>query len=221
MKKSGQKDPSFGQGLELAGIIIKAVATAAKKLSISDEDVQKVVHKPGVIFNLVEGLFVSEVITKPSITRLIESGVMIEKCDGKAYISDAKNIFKSYINLSFRDFFLNKKDQATEETLLDIHEIVESANCSQIFLSLNTDLDKLVMTQNQIIRFCEKYSTLLRKKGFATFFLVKENNEYFVVLVTMHPGGLRIGFIRFKCNRVWLGEYRHRLVIPQPISRVV
>ncbi|MFZ4648578.1 MAG: hypothetical protein ACOYMB_02995 [Patescibacteria group bacterium] len=170
--------------------------------------------------DIVEGKFhhESKIVSVPSITRLIESGVMIEACDGKTYISEAKNTFKSGIDGDFKNWSLNNKGNATKETLVDIHEIVEDAKFSQIFPSLNSNLDKLVMTQNQIIRFCEKHPTLLRQEGYATFFLIKENNEYFVVRVIVYSGGLGADVRRLEYGIVWDGEYRHRLVVPQLVA---
>ncbi len=154
-----------------------------------------------------------------SITRLIESGIMIEALDGKAYISNAKNTFKSGIGSNLKNWKLDQKGNATEETLLDIHEIVEDARFSQIFSSINPDLDKLVMTQSQIIRFCEKHPTLLRQEGYATFFLIKENDEYFVVRVYVYSDGLRVYVDRFEDDSVWLGVSRRRVVSPQLASQ--
>ncbi|NCN22245.1 hypothetical protein GW758_00885 [Candidatus Falkowbacteria bacterium] len=59
MEKSSQ-NPSFGQGLELAGIIIKALASAAKKTNADSDRVQAVIGKPGVVFQLIEGLFAED-----------------------------------------------------------------------------------------------------------------------------------------------------------------
>ena len=170
--------------------------------------------------DIVEGKFNYErqAPETPSITRLIESGVMIEKCDGKAFIGKADKTFKSFIDSDFKDWGLNRAGNITEETLLDIHEIVEDARFSQIFPSINSDLDKLVVTQNQIIRFCEKHPTLLRQEGYGTFFLIKENGEYFVVHVSVNAGGLYVGVYRLGYDVVWIGVCRHRVVFPQLVA---
>jgi len=220
MKKSSQ-NPSFGQGLELASIINKALASIVKKTNADSDEVQAVIGKPGVIFKLVESLFEENKTSKenPSITQLISSNekLMIEALDGKTHIAGAKNVFKSYIDSDFKNFGLNQPGLATAETLVDVSEIVENATFTQIFTSITTDLDKLVLTQNQIIRFCEKHPTWLRQDGYGTFFLIKENNEYFVVSVYVYSDGLRVIVLRLVSFIVWFGVYRHRVVSPQLI----
>jgi hypothetical protein len=219
MEKSSQEKASFGQGLELANILNKAIANAVKKTGASSDDVQKLINKPGVIYKCVENLFSDSVVTKPSILKLISVGekIMIESSDGKALISKAKNTFKSSIDFDFTNFKLNKAGIATYETLLDVYEMANDATFVQMFSELNSDLDKLAMTQAQIIRFCEKHPTWLRQEGYPTFFLIKVNGEYFVVCVSMGSGGLDVHVYRLEDDSVsvWGAEHRHRVVAPQ------
>jgi len=218
MKKSSQ-NPSFGQGLELAGIIIKAIASAAKKTKADSDRVQAVIGKPGVIFKFIEGLFAEgmEIEKSSSIVRLISGGekIMIEALDGKEYISDAKKTFRSFISGDFKNLGLNQSGPATAEVLLDVHEMVSNGNFVQIFTDISNHLDKLVMTQSQIIRFCEKHPTWLRREGYATLFLTKVNGEYLVVYVFVSDGGLDVLVSRLGDAYVWRGEVCHRVVSPQ------
>ena len=142
---------------------------------------------------------------------------MIEALDGKAYISDAKKTFKSFINSDFKNWGLNQSSPATAETLLDISEMTSDGTFVQIFTGITPDLEKLVMTQAQIIRFCEKHPTWLRQEGYATFFLTKVGDEYFVVRVFVYSDGLRVYVDRLENGSVWSGGYRHRVVSPQLI----
>lgn len=218
MEKSSQ-NPSFGQGLELAGIITKAIASAAKKTNADSDRVQTVIGKPGVIFQLIEGLFAEDgkIKKNPSILQLISGGekLMIEALDGKAYISDAKKTFKSFIDSDFKNWGLNQSGLATAETLLDVSEMTGDGTFVQIFTGITSDLDKIVMTQAQIIRFCEKHPTWLRQEGYATFFLTKVGGEYFVVRVSVVADGLGVRVSRLESGGVWNGEYRRRVVSPQ------
>jgi len=220
MEKSSQ-NPSFGQGLELAGIITKAIASAAKKTNADSDRVQAVIGKPGVIFQLIHNLFAEDgkIKKNPSIIQLISGGekLMIEALNGKAYISDAKKTFKSFIDSNFKNWGLNHSGQATAETLLDVSEMIGDGTFVQIFTGITPDLDKIVMTQAQIIRFCEKHPTWLRQEGYATFFLTKVNGEYFVVDVRVYSDGLNVYVSRLESGHVWHGEYRHRVVVPQLI----
>jgi hypothetical protein len=72
----------------------------------------------------------------------------------------------------------------------------------QIFTGISSDLEKLVMTQAQIIRFCEKHPTWLRQEGYATFFLTKVNGEYFVVYVSVNLDGLDVRVHRLENDHV-------------------
>ncbi|MFA7702785.1 MAG: hypothetical protein WCX80_05020 [Patescibacteria group bacterium] len=219
MEKSSQH-PSFGQGLELAIIIEKAINNAVKKYNSNAQKVQELIEKPGAIFKFFEELLADKIETKSSILKLISGGekIMIEVSDGKATIANAANTFKSYLDSDFKDRGLDTPGLETPEILVDIHEIIEDANFSQIFTGLNPDLDKLVLTQAQIIRFCEKHPTWLRQEENATLFLTKVNGEYFVVSVCVYSDGLDVDVNRFEDGSVWRAGARHRLVAPQLIS---
>ena len=93
--------------------------------------------------------------------------------------------------------------------------MANDATFVQIFTELNSDLDKLVMTQAQIIRFCEKHPTWLRQEGCATFFLTKVKGEYFVVFVVVRADGLNVDVYRLEHDNVWNVSYLHRVVAPQ------
>lgn len=150
--------------------------------------------------------------------RLLSSNenLVIEALNGKARIAKAGKVFKSYIDGDFRNWGLDKRGQATKEVKVDVHEIVADATFSRIFSSINPDLDKVTMTQHQIIRLCEKYPTWLRQEGYGTFFLMKENGQYFVVNVYVDPDGLNVYVRHFGSGFVWYGVYRHRVVSPHP-----
>lgn len=143
---------------------------------------------------------------------------MIESSEGRALISKAKSTFRSGIDSDFANWKLNEAANATPETLLNIYEMANNATFAQMFTELNSDLDKLVMTQAQIIRFCEKYQAWLRQEGRATFFLIKVKNEYFVVSVHILAGGLRVYVDRLEDGDVWFASLLHRVVAPQPES---
>lgn len=220
MEKSSQNSPSFGQGLELSGIIAKAIASAAKKTNANSDTIQKIVGKPGIIFQFFENLFAEGTQQNPSILRLISGTekLMIESLDGKATIADAKKIFKSCSEEDFKYFGLNIPGQATPEALIDVHEITEDGTYIQIFGAITPDLEKIVMSQNQVVRFCEKHPTWLQQEEYLTFFLIKENGEYFVVCVRVDSDGLRVGVTRLKYDCIWNSEHHYRVVTPQLLA---
>ena len=146
--------------------------------------------------------------------KLLKSDIQLSKTTGNKTIYEAKNIFASYIDEDFKDY-LDNKQSATKETTIQVYEMAKNANYSQMFGSLNDDLDSLCLTQNQIIRFCEKYPSHLRQDGDATFFLFKENGKYFVAFVRMFSDGLFVNVHRFGRDFVWSAENAHRVVVPQ------
>jgi len=221
VEKSSQ-NPSFGQGLELAIIIEKALASAVKKTNADSDKIQKVIGKPGVIFNFFESLLADDVEVRPSILKLIPGGekLIIEALGGKAYISNAKEIFKSYIDEDFKNWGLDQPEPATPETLLNISEMISDGTFVQIFTGITNNLDKIIMTQAQIIRFYEKYLSWFSQEDNAAFCLTKVGREYFVVGALYYSDGLGVDVYRLDYDHVFYSKYRHRVVSPQLIPSV-
>ena len=145
--------------------------------------------------------------------------LIIEALDGKDYFSDANNILNWHPSRSFRNLRIDHPGLATAETLVEVREMVKDANFAQIFTEITSDLDKLVLTQAQIIRFGEKYPLwLCQEEGRATFFLMKANCNYFVVTVEMCSGILKVDVDGFDNFNVWHARSRHRIVTPQLMS---
>lgn len=132
---------------------------------------------------------------------------------GKRYIAKANDIFQSYIDPDFKKWNLNKPGQAKPETKLGVYELIKNGAYKDIFTSASNDLDKICLTQDQIIEFCEKHKDLLSENY--TFFLFKENDEFFVARVNFDDGGLYVRVREFEYDDVWFAEYRHRVVLPQ------
>jgi hypothetical protein len=211
--------PTFGQGLEVAGIVMKAIASAAKKSNFDSDKVQnKIVGNPGAIFDFFDGLFAEEAVQKatPSILKLLSTDetLTIEALNGKEFIYGDKKVFKSYIDDDFKNLKLDKASEATKEISVQVHELVENATFAKMFTSLSGDLDKLCLTQHQIKRFCVKYSSQLSQNG-ATFFLFKLNGEYFVARVHVFSDGLHVLVYRFVYGNLWYAESCPRVVVPQ------
>ena len=219
METSDPKEASFGQGLELANILNKAIASAVKKTGASSADVQKLISKPSVIYECIENLFLGVVVKNPAILKLISAGekIMVEASNGKAIVIKAERTFKSYIEPKFTSFKLNEKSMATPETLLNVYEMVNPGTFAKMFTELNSDLDKLVMTQAQVICFCEKYSIWLSLKEHPTFFLIEANGEYFVACVYVYQTGLRVYVLNYEYDHCWFcsDDYHFRAIVPQ------
>lgn len=229
MEKSSQ-NPSFGQGLEIAGIILKALASAAKKTNADLDRVQLVVGKPGVLFHFFESLLTDSAEVKPSILRLIseEKPLTLKALKGDRLISGASKVFTSFISGDFVDWGVNKPGIATQKTSIQVHEMVSDGKFMEIFSSLPGTWAQKWLSQDQVIEFCETLPDWLRQEGYATFFLIKKNenkpideknpeDNLVVVFVFVRSGGLRVTVDRLENDDVWYGGHAYRVVTPQLI----
>lgn len=128
---------------------------------------------------------------------------------GKRYIAKANDIFQSYIDSDFKNWKLDKKSEAKPETNVVVYELVKDGNYKDIFTG---DLDKICLTQSQIIEFCKNHKELLSKYS-ATFFLFKENNEFLVAYVNVNDDGLYAYVSRLALDYVCFAASAHRVVV--------
>lgn len=141
--------------------------------------------------------------------------IIIAPCDGTQTLAQAKDVFKSGIDPDFKNWKLDKQGLSTEETAVQVYELAKDATFAKMFGSFGTDLDKLCLTQHQIKAFCENYSRFLRTDGYATFFLFKAEDQFFVARVGVRSDGLCVLALRFEYDREWPADSQHRVVVPQ------
>ncbi|MFA5888673.1 MAG: hypothetical protein WCW47_01200 [Candidatus Paceibacterota bacterium] len=155
--------------------------------------------------------------------RLVSGGetLTISACKGKRTIAKAKTVFRGYIDPDFVNYGLDVEGVATPNTDVEVHELVRNGKFVDIYANVGVPLDNLVMTQGQVISFCETHQDWLRMDGYGTFFLVKKDNEFFVASVRVCPFGLHVRAHRLSLDHVWDGEDRHRFVFPQLTAPVV
>ncbi len=135
--------------------------------------------------------------------------------DGTETLADAKDVF-AFIDPDFKNWGADEKGSATEETTVDVYEMTKDATFSQMFGELNSDVSKLCLTQHQIKNFVKKHRGWLRTEGYATFFLFKSNDNFFVAYVLFCSGGsLSVYVGRFGRSGVWDAGSRRRVVVPQ------
>ena len=159
--------------------------------------------------------------TKPTILRLISGGkqVVIGATIGTKTIASATNVFTWGIDSDFKNWGLDVAGRAMPETPVQVYEMVQDGDYRTIFGSLERDLDTLCFTQEQIVSFVRDYKKWLRTGGYATFFLFKVGNEFFVAYVSLYGGGRPyVNVRRFSDVSVWNAESRHRVVLPQALE---
>ncbi len=146
------------------------------------------------------------------------SGDEVLKLDclnGKETIADSKNVFSS-IDKDFKNYGANKTSTATKELIVEVYEMAKDTTFTQMFRSLNSDLGKLCLTQHQILNFVQKHRNWLRTEGYATLFLFKAGDQFFIALMRFDITGLLFVFVDFlECERVWNATIRYRIVAPQ------
>ncbi len=160
------------------------------------------------------------VISQTPYVKLISENteIILDATDGSKFISEAKSTFKSGIDPDFKNYGLAKKGKKTAKTPVDVYEITRDGTSKEIFKSFNTNLDKLVMTQHQIIDFCEKHPFWLNKNGCSNLFLTKKGRNYFVVSVDVYSDVLYVYVYRFVNDSVWNAKFQLRIVVPQLIE---
>ena len=162
-----------------------------------------------------------------SILRLIsgEENLILKASDGSRLIYQSANTFKSHLDPDFIAWGLNKKGIATTETRIQIHEMIAEDNFMAIFKSLPGSWAQKVLSQNQIIDFCEQLPEWLKSDACATMFLCRidetkevdeKNPQNNLVVVSVSVGaGLRARIFRLDNDHVWGAGYARRVVVPQ------
>ena len=152
------------------------------------------------------------------IVKLISGAETLEldETDGKATIAKAKDTFPGWIDPDFKEYGCDVKSEPTKKTQVSVHEMIKDGTFAQIFNGMSDDLNKLVMTQPQIIQFVQKHRKWLRTEGYGTFFLFKVGDGIFVASVNFHGDGrLGVRVVRFSRDCVWRAGDRLRVVVPQ------
>ena len=153
------------------------------------------------------------------ILRCISEGenLVIPATDGKALISEEKDVFKVWIDPDFLRLDANEPSNPTPEAVPRVYEMERDTTFEHMFDSVCKDKDKICWTQSQIIGFVQKYPNWLHPEGWATFFPFKSKGNFFVASVRWHdPARLDVyvSLLR-EYDGVWIAEFRNRVVLPQ------
>ncbi|MBI2482049.1 MAG: hypothetical protein HYV76_00555 [Candidatus Vogelbacteria bacterium] len=141
--------------------------------------------------------------------------ITLDPTDGTETLAKAKDLFV-WIDDCFTSWGLGLPATATPATKVQVHELVKNGRFNQFFNSVGGNLDQLCLTQHQIKQFVQKYGGWLRTSEYATLFLFKQGEEFFIAYVDLDDdGGLRVDVYRFSNDSVWYAVYRPRVVLPQ------
>ena len=196
--------------------ILNQIENAIKASGVNPEEQAREFIRSNFFGNKTKEFFAEAKHSDP-ILKLISSGekLILRPRDGSRTIHSSKNVF-SVIDSDFKDYGANEKGEKTGETEVDVYEMTKDANFAEMFSSLNNNPEALCLTQDQILEFIEMHKRWLRTEGYATLFLFKSNNQFFVAYVYFGgDGSLKVYVYRFGDDHVWDAGYRDRVVVPQ------
>ncbi len=188
---------------------------------LNGDNIQRLIESPLIaprIKEFVKALFAELAENIAGCLKLISGAetLELEPTDGKQTITKAKDVFTWGIDSDFQNWGCNVKADPTTAQNVHVHEMVKDGTFAKIFGGLSENLNELCLTQAQIIQFVQKHKKWLRTEGYATFFLFKIGEEFFVAYVIVYDDGTLDAYVsRFSDDRVWDAGYRHRVVVPQ------
>lgn len=145
----------------------------------------------------------------------ISKNRVIEALGGQKSILDFKERYR-FVDRDFKFFRLSGPSPVTPEIYVDVLEFTSDCSLFQIFHELTSDFKEIIMTQTQIVRFCELYPECLSQK-YANFFLTKVREDYLAVYLYLDESGIRFHFNQFTRedrNNYWsYGNCKPRIVI--------
>lgn len=137
--------------------------------------------------------------------------IVIVPTNGKRTIAGARNVFVGLIDPDFVNYGLNVLSESTKKSQVQVFDLIVNGTFSQIFDGFGENIDRLCLTQDQIISFVENHSKWLCSDG--TFFLLKGNNKFFVVDVRIYTSGYEV-HVNFLSNAsIW--GHKRRIVVPK------
>lgn len=218
-KKSRKEVEAIVSGMGVFTSIISCLTELVKKSGGTMENIYRLATPEGsetleAVARIIAGKIKkiqNEYLNLISIGKTIK----LDAVDGLETLANAKDVFL-YIDSDLKNWDTDKKGPVTDKTPVQVYEMAKNANFAQMFGSLSPDLHKLLLTQAQIKNFARKHRNWLRTDGYATFFLFKENNHFFVAYMRVRSdGSLGVDVLRFEDSRVWHAGRCDRVVVPQ------
>ena len=166
---------------------------------------------------------------------LLVENLLIKELDGKLQICEAGDVFNAFISSNFQSLRISKDGLATSATFVQVHKNIKDGRFMKIFSALPGEWSQKYLSQNQVIEFCKTSSKWLAKKGRATMFLIKKDENCLINednpsdnLVVVHvyvcssetsslnsSFGLSVYFSRLDHDSVLRGTDHHRIITPQ------
>jgi hypothetical protein len=141
--------------------------------------------------------------------------LVLNPTDGQETLARAADIFR-YIDSNFERWNCNMVGAPTNETAVQVYEMVRDGTFQEMFGSFGVAVDRLALTQAQIKQFAKRYPDWLKKGGNGSFFLFEIGNELFVAAVYFFSDGrLGVRVRRLTLERIFRAQKCHRLVVKE------
>lgn len=148
--------------------------------------------------------------------KILTQHITLPKLSGTDTIAESAFVFTGYIDSDFINWKLNVSGKKSPSLEVAICEMTEDADFSRIF----PRPEEMCLSQAQIIEFCRNHQDEFRQDEYATFFLFKVDEDFFVARVGVYSGGrLGVHVFRFGYAYVWIAVYGRRVVIPQLVLK--
>lgn len=140
-------------------------------------------------------------------------GVVIKALNGQAINYDPQKII--IMNAEDEDR-MHRPDRATPETFIDVSEIISDKTFLEMYTGLADSLDKMTLTQPQIMTICNQYFRRLAQDECQNIFLTKINGEYFIIMTKMGANdSLVLSYFPLNYDYVWHRETQRRIFYPR------
>ena len=149
--------------------------------------------------------------------------VTIRGVSGKKLIFNSDDVFASSIDPDYKKLNLTQIFKPTEKVVVDVFKVLKNMNFFDMFMpfSENGDIEKIILSQHQIIAFCQRHYKFIKNDGREVFFLFKgkdKSNEdaLFVAAVFNEFMGLGTRVYDFYKEDAWRSsEHGNRIVVPR------
>ena len=139
--------------------------------------------------------------------------LVLDPTNGQETLARANDAFR-YVDSNFEHWSCDLPGPPTEETPVQVYEMVRDSTFQEMFGSFGVPLDRLALTQAQIKQFARRYPDWLKKGGNGTFFLFEVGDAFFVAAVYFFSDGrLGVRVRSLTLQRVFRAMKRHRLVL--------
>ncbi len=148
----------------------------------------------------------------------------IPACVGNRTLSEVRGEFNTNTGLPSTSgrYRVDDSSKPIGETAVEVYELTEAATLARLFTSLSFDLDSLVLTEEQILVFSEKYLNWLRFDVMTTLFLFKNNGNFFVanVYTSTDNSHLRVDLYPLDTCIRFGSHPKRRLVVAKNIRNI-